>query len=316
MTTIGPLMSFVLIAYNQEKFIRDAVIGAFSQTFSPLEIILSDDCSSDRTFEIMEELANDYEGQHKIILNRNKHNLGLAAHVNKVMTIVQSDLVVLAAGDDVSFPERAQASWDLLSSNSDCTAVSFSTITFTKDYDTIARPTSLANSFEKYSIDQLIKNCEFHINGAARTFRRSVFEKFGPLSPDSPTEDSTILLRCLLAGPVIKHNDPLVYYRIHGKNLSASNNIFFLDYSRIHCQYMTDLNIANQKGLIDEVEYKLVKASLENKLERKMLWSKFNRQKNKVMIFVSSILLSKVFSPKEKVRYLRQVYKYIKSRGN
>lgn len=55
-----PLVTFALFAYNQEKYIREAVDGAFSQTYEPLEIILSDDCSSDRTFEIMQEMAAAY----------------------------------------------------------------------------------------------------------------------------------------------------------------------------------------------------------------------------------------------------------------
>lgn len=50
--TDQPLVTFALFAYNQEQYIREAVEGAFSQTYKPLEIILSDDCSRDRTFEI------------------------------------------------------------------------------------------------------------------------------------------------------------------------------------------------------------------------------------------------------------------------
>jgi len=50
-TTDRPLVTFALVAYNQEQYIREAVEGAFAQTYEPLEIILSDDCSSDRTVE-------------------------------------------------------------------------------------------------------------------------------------------------------------------------------------------------------------------------------------------------------------------------
>ena len=53
-----PLVTFALFAYNQEAFIREAVASALSQTYEPLEIILSDDCSTDRTFAIMQELAD------------------------------------------------------------------------------------------------------------------------------------------------------------------------------------------------------------------------------------------------------------------
>ena len=44
-TAARPLVTFALFAYNQEKYIREAVEGAFSQTYEPLEIILSDDYS-------------------------------------------------------------------------------------------------------------------------------------------------------------------------------------------------------------------------------------------------------------------------------
>jgi glycosyltransferase involved in cell wall biosynthesis len=64
-----PLVSFIVVAYNQDKYIKEAVLGAFSQTYQPLEIILSDDGSSDLTFEIMQDMVEKYVGPHKIILN-------------------------------------------------------------------------------------------------------------------------------------------------------------------------------------------------------------------------------------------------------
>lgn len=63
-----PLITFALFAYNQEQFIEEAVQGAFSQTYSPLEIILSDDGSSDQTFAIISRMESEYCGPHKIIL--------------------------------------------------------------------------------------------------------------------------------------------------------------------------------------------------------------------------------------------------------
>ena len=68
--TLGerPLICFGLLAYNQEPFIREAVEGALAQTYAPLEIILSDDCSTDRTFEIMQETVAAYRGPHKVVL--------------------------------------------------------------------------------------------------------------------------------------------------------------------------------------------------------------------------------------------------------
>ena len=59
---IGPLVTFALLANNQEDYIREAVQGTFAQAYKPLEITLSDDCSSDRTDQIMQEMAGAYRG--------------------------------------------------------------------------------------------------------------------------------------------------------------------------------------------------------------------------------------------------------------
>lgn len=102
----APLVTFALFAYNQEKFIREAVEGAFAQTYEPLEIILSDDCSTDRTFEIMQEMAAAYHGPHRVRAMQTPHNLGVVQHVLLRGREAAGDIVVLAAGDDISLPER------------------------------------------------------------------------------------------------------------------------------------------------------------------------------------------------------------------
>src|SRR3954464_2454463 len=107
-----PLVTFAVAAFNQERFIREAVEAAFAQTWSPLEIVLSDDCSRDRTFEIMQEMAAAYRGPHKIILNRNPRQLSIGGHINRVVEVSRGELIVGAAGDDISLPERARAAFD------------------------------------------------------------------------------------------------------------------------------------------------------------------------------------------------------------
>ena len=62
------LVTFALLLNNQECSIREAVEGALSQMFEPLKKILSDNCSTDVTFEIMQETVSAYNGCNKIIL--------------------------------------------------------------------------------------------------------------------------------------------------------------------------------------------------------------------------------------------------------
>ena len=82
-----PLVTLFVMAYRQERFVRAAVEGALAQTYSPLEIILSDDNSPDGAFAIMEEMAAAYDGPHRIRLNRNPANLGIVGHVNRLAAL-------------------------------------------------------------------------------------------------------------------------------------------------------------------------------------------------------------------------------------
>src|SRR6266849_9203349 len=107
-----PLLTFAIAALNQERFIREAVDAAFAQTYSPLEIILSDDCSEDRPFEIMCEMAKVYRGPHRIVLNRNPIRRSIGVHINRIMEVSQGELILAAAGDDISLPQRAQSTYE------------------------------------------------------------------------------------------------------------------------------------------------------------------------------------------------------------
>jgi len=93
-----PLVSFILVAYKQENFIREAVRGALLQTYEPLEIIISDDCSPDRTFEFIKEEVSAYNGPHKVILNRNAKNMGIGGNYNQAFQLAHGELFVTAGG--------------------------------------------------------------------------------------------------------------------------------------------------------------------------------------------------------------------------
>jgi cellulose synthase/poly-beta-1,6-N-acetylglucosamine synthase-like glycosyltransferase len=103
-----PIVTFALIAYNQEKYIREAVAGALSQTYTPLQIILSDDCSSDETLEIMKAMVSQYEGPHSVHVRKTNSNLGTLLHVSEIASVADGELIILAAGDDISKPARTE----------------------------------------------------------------------------------------------------------------------------------------------------------------------------------------------------------------
>lgn len=105
-----PLVSFVLLTYNQQEFVQEAVRSALLQTYQPLEIVISDDASTDRTFENARAVIDEYKGPHSVIGCVNSRNMGTNAHLNVAVRKAKGEFIVVAAGDDVSLPGRVENS--------------------------------------------------------------------------------------------------------------------------------------------------------------------------------------------------------------
>jgi glycosyltransferase involved in cell wall biosynthesis len=209
-----PLATFAVIAYNQERFIREAVEGALSQTYAPLEVVLSDDCSTDRTFDIIREMAAAYLGPHRVVLNRNESNLGLGAHINRAVSISQGRFLVMAAGDDISLPQRTARLVDFMQSEGrDAFAVYSDAVLMSETGETLktleyplGRELATPAAFARRGL--------MGVPGFTQAFRREVFERFGPLHERLVHEDSVIPFRALLLGRIARIAEVLVRYRV------------------------------------------------------------------------------------------------------
>lgn len=93
-----PRISVYIITYNQEDVIDRTLGSILNQLDYVYEICVSDDCSSDRTWDILNEYAVKYPGLFK--LNRNDPNLGIFENTEKVWTMPTGDIVHDLAGDD------------------------------------------------------------------------------------------------------------------------------------------------------------------------------------------------------------------------
>lgn len=217
-----PLVSILLCAYRQEQFIRDAVEAALAQTYSPLEIVLSDDCSPDRTFAIMEEMAAAYRGPHRVILNRNPRNRGLGGHINRLVELSHGELLMVAAGDDISLSQRASVlveHWLAAPVRAHSIYSASQTIDATGAL-TDAPPGSPAPQHST-DIVQAARNIRVGVPGCVHAFRREIFEVFGPLPENVVNEDEALTFRSLLLGTIQHVPETLVRYRRHEENISG-----------------------------------------------------------------------------------------------
>jgi len=208
-----PLVTFAVIAYNQEKYIREAVEGALAQSYSPLEIILSDDCSSDKTFQIMQSMAAEYDGPHIIRINRNQSNLGLIAHVNKMFEFATGDWIVASAGDDISLPIRTQRIVEMFQASEGAMLIHSNVIKIDErgnDIDEWIPPIVS----KKMSIEDIAKPNNLYI-GASGAWSKDLYHRFGPIKYSLVYEDLIFGFRAALNDSICYINEPLVRYRVN-----------------------------------------------------------------------------------------------------
>jgi glycosyltransferase involved in cell wall biosynthesis len=208
-----PLVTFTLWSFNQERFIREAVKGALAQTYSPLEILFSDDCSQDRTFEIIQEEVADYKGPHRIVLNRNDYNFGIGKHGNRVMELAKGEFIVGAAGDDISLPSRTEELVKVWSKGGTYCVWSNVIIVNEDGIEDETHPGFAAVPIESWQ--EVVQRGRGVILGASQAYDRAVFDEFGPLPDDVVHEDYTIELRSALLGKIAYVDKRLVKYRRH-----------------------------------------------------------------------------------------------------
>ena len=205
-------MTFAVIAYRQDWCVREAVQAAFDQTYSPLEIILSDDCSPDKTYDVLHELATSYTGKHTIVLNRTDRNSGIAGHINSIMRLAKGELVVISAGDDISLPERTErlvSAW--LADGKRCDLLGSGFTQISKEGRVIGGGNGC-----KVSLLTPENMARFGqgIVGSTEAWTTRLWREWGDLPVDIVSEDQIMPFRAVLSGGIRGVPDRLVKYRL------------------------------------------------------------------------------------------------------
>jgi alpha-1,3-rhamnosyltransferase len=94
--------SVVIPAFNHERYVEEAVQSVLDQTYPGVELIVVDDASHDRTWEIVQRLAD----RHGFTFIRNERNLGLNATLERGLARSSGDYVSILASDDAILPHK------------------------------------------------------------------------------------------------------------------------------------------------------------------------------------------------------------------
>lgn len=276
-THVKPLVSYVILTYKQEEYIAQCIQGALSQTYENMEVIISDDCSPDETWKVIQETVKNYKGSKKIVINRNEKNMGLVPHFNHVMFDIAKGVILSGdGGDDFSNPNRVEKMVEELLNDRSIVCVSGQMDDIDK-YGNVIAKNRTGRKIYKLD-DEYIRSFSFMAGGACKDCWRTVLDVFGPLDESTPTEDSTMRFRCLLMGNILQTEDVILNYRHLETSLSSPKNRYKLKTDAIVAQYEKDIQTALNKNLInDEVASRLRKKIHLYKLDRNMAEYKSNK---------------------------------------
>ena len=209
----------------------------------------------------MAKYLRDHPANKNIYLNRNEKNMGLVPHLNYLMkNFVHGDIIVLAGGDDISLSNRVKETMDIFRADESIKMVTGQMI----------RVDALGNEIEqmppmtegKYFLDeQYIRSLTFMCGAPGMAFRREIWDTFGPLLDQCPTEDSVLRFRTLLMGSIYVSPNTFIKYRIHENNISRSSNMSNLKTSGLVEQLRLDLIYA--------LKYNMISDSVAKRLEKK-----------------------------------------------
>lgn len=206
------LATFIVFTYNQERYIREAILGAFAQDYRPLQVIVSDDASTDGTFAVMQAMAAECPSDIDLVLNRNETNLRIAPHINKAMSLARGEFVVLAAGDDVSLPQRTRVSVQALQRDPQARRALHSAVANMDADGNFIRIRANPHRDHTQSPLEILRR-DVYLTGASVTVRKQLYSDFPPLSDDVVNEDKVTAFRCAFSGGAIYLEEPLVRYR-------------------------------------------------------------------------------------------------------
>jgi len=147
----NPLVSVIMPNYNNEKYLAEAIESILNQTYKNFEFVILDDCSTDNSWNIIQNYA---KKDNRIKAFRNKKNLKIVKTRNKGFELMSptSKYIAIFDSDDVSMPERLEKQIAFLEKNPDYGLIGTHTYIINESSEIIAS--------RKYETDlkKIIKN--------------------------------------------------------------------------------------------------------------------------------------------------------------
>jgi glycosyltransferase involved in cell wall biosynthesis len=255
----SPKVSIIIISYNQEKFIADAIISAVRQDYANCEVVACDDGSSDKTQQIIYDLHKQYPA--KIVPLLNAKNLGITGNCNRALGAATGDFVALMGGDDILYPEKISKQIQCFDNHRELVLCGHLGENIDDQGDRILIDGKHIYHGEASSGNgplKMIKR-QHSPHPISLMVRRTAIPQHGFDEAITMSSDYMFVLEVLAGGGSYTiMNQCLAQRRIHGNNISQDQNRMFRDlkltyeiFSSRYPQYAK----ACQEAIVDQVHY-------------------------------------------------------------
>jgi glycosyltransferase involved in cell wall biosynthesis len=235
MRECGPLATIVVVNYNYDEFLAAAIDSALEQSHVPVEVIVVDDGSTDRSRRII----SDYGTRVRAIFQSNG---GQGAAYNAGWLAARGELVLFLDSDDVLMPD-ALAKVVSAFKSSDAVKAQF----YLALVDRYLKPLGYrlpSYDFSRLTPRQQILNYGYYVSPPAsgNAYRKSFLDEIMPIADEATyrrAPDGYTTGLAGVAGKVVSIPETLGYYRIHGNNIGGESGVKSVQ--QLHHMFMRDV---------------------------------------------------------------------------
>jgi glycosyltransferase involved in cell wall biosynthesis len=213
-----PLVSVVMIAYNIEKYLPDAIESVLNQqTNFKVELVIGEDCSKDGTRTIALEYQRKYPSLIRVLLP--EKNQGLTPNCVATHNACRGKYIALLDGDDYwTHPLKLQRQVEFLESHPEYSGCAHQSEKF---YEDNSSPRTLfGEEVDKiYELKDTLTHRKFHTS--ALTYRKEIWDRVGGIPQGISSNERAIYPMIALFGKIHYFKESMCVYRITTSGLSS-----------------------------------------------------------------------------------------------
>ena len=212
-----PLVSVLIPCYNVERYVEESIKSILKQTYRNLEIIAINDCSTDRTGELLQAMA---AKDSRVSVFTNEKNLKLIQTLNKGISLCKGDYIARMDADDISLPTRIEKEVAFLEKHTDHDIVS------TQFYAFRSENPNKKDLNHSPTHDRELRGYMLFRSGIchpAVMIRKRVFSELGlKFEPEYlHVEDYALWSEAMYKTKLGNLSEPLLLYRVHKQQVSS-----------------------------------------------------------------------------------------------